>query len=133
MAEDGYDDGPSPSKELIMHEGQLLKIKFRGNVQDVTNGDLKLSFNTYIKARTNFKVKEIDKFAQKSIDCYRGFAQVFTPGMVKRLVPRDEEAAKQKNPPMKEVLEEGDVLMCELLISLPKVVMMSLLNLLKLR
>ena len=124
LSEEGYDLGPSPSHELILHEGQKMFITFRGNIQEEQQGipcKLKFVFNTHIKNRVEFSVEEIDQFAQKSIDCYRGFAQVFTRGLVDKQVPVDpDNPDKKKNVPMKTIVVEDDILLCEMLINLPK-------------
>ena len=57
---------------------------------------------------------EIDTFAQKGIDCYRGFGQVYTWGLVRRELLDDNKKKVVK-------MEEGDLLLAEMLISLPKV------------
>ena len=31
----GYDLGPPPSKDIIVHEGHKMMVKFRGNIQKV--------------------------------------------------------------------------------------------------
>ena len=38
---------------------------------------MRLVYNSNIKTRLDFRVAVVDKFAQKSIDVYRGFVQVF--------------------------------------------------------
>ena len=71
-------------------------------------------FNSHIKTKLDFSVVEIDRFAQKGINCYRGFAQVFVRDMVEQEVVNED---KQKSI----VMVEGDVLLTEMLVSLPKV------------
>ena len=117
LADEGFEEGPSPSKDIILHEGQELQICFRGNIQNDCENNLRTCFNSHIKSQFSFKVTEIDRFAQKTIDCFRGFAQVYTPGMVLKKIPKD----AQKNQTVQEEMVEGNVLLCEMLISLPKV------------
>lgn len=125
LTEEGFDAGPPPSPELVVREGQTMEIRFRGNIKDEEDmtETLQMVFNSHIRTRMEFVVTEIDRFAQKGIDCYRGFAQVYTRGLVAVEVPVDGEKDK-KNPKqalVKTIYEEGDELLCEMLINLPKV------------
>ncbi len=108
----GYDHGPPPSNDLIVHEGTKMSIQFRGNIQkdeeESAGNDLHFVFNSHIRTRQEFVVHEVDRFAQKSINCYRGFAQICTGGLVEKTVPLDEEKAKQnKSTPTKTILVQG--------------------------
>ena len=79
LEESGYVEGPNPSPDLTLHEGQNLYMKFRGNIHVVTeNPDLGFIFNTHIQTTRQFTIDEKDRFAQKSLPCYRGFVQVRT-------------------------------------------------------
>ena len=123
LTDEGYDDGPPPSKDIILKEGQILQVHFRGNVKCMSSDTSpRMVFNTYIKSRATFAVEEIDKFAQKSFDCYRGFAQIYT----NMIVPSQSQAgakpaATGQKPAAVEVTEQT-VLLTELLISIPKVI-----------
>lgn len=133
MAEQGYEVGPALSQELIMHEGQVIKVRFRGNIcrsgsdgePDEHHEPMEFVYNSHIKAELKFDVTEIDKFAQKGIDCFRGFAQLFTVGLVPKEVDKNEEE-KSRNTQSKKMgpkveMVEADILLWEMLISLPKV------------
>ena len=117
LADEGFEEGAPPSKDLILKEGQSLYIKFRGNVNCISeNPKLNLIFNTHITSSTDLKVVEMDTFAQKGLPCYRGFAQVFT----RSLVPKpDQEGTKKSNEPPE--MMEAEILLTELLIEIPKV------------
>ncbi|KAK3098637.1 hypothetical protein FSP39_021461 [Pinctada imbricata] len=118
LADEGYDDGPAPSKEIIIKEGQILEIQFRGNVRCISDTKTpNVVFNTYIRSRVKFSVEEIDKFAQKSFDFYRGFAQVFTNLEVPVTGQPKTTASGQK--PVIEMTNEF-TLLSDLLISIPK-------------
>ena len=117
LAEDGYEDGPEPSPELIMREGQQVMFDFRGNIENMTENLPRFVFNSHIRTKLTFDVRVIDKFAQKGIHCYRGFGQCFTKG----LIPRDYVTEGDRGTKLNTVLEEGNILLCEMLISLPKV------------
>ena len=120
LSEDGYDDGPAPSPELNVREGQALKLCFRGNINDEEGKKHKMVFNSHIRTKLDFSVKEVDKFAQKCIDCYRGFGQVYSRGLVAKQV-RIEVEDSRAPAKVQTVWEEEDILLCEMLISLPKV------------
>ena len=78
ITEEGFDAGPPPSQDLILREGQIMELRYRGNIQAEAEllGQLKMVYNSHIRTRVEFTVTEIDRFAQKGIDCYRGFTQV---------------------------------------------------------
>ncbi|XP_013383289.1 death domain-containing protein 1 [Lingula anatina] len=125
MTEEGFDDGPPASKDLVLTEGQELFLRFRGNIQCEDEEEiLNFCFNSQLKSGVNIYVTEIDKFAQKSLDCYRGFVQVYTKGMIKQIIKKeneDRDAVGGKSGPKEEVTwVMGDILLCELLVSLPK-------------
>ncbi len=130
LTDEGYELGPSPSPELVLREGQQMTITFRGNVKDDDEGEMRFMYNSHIRTKLDFTVTEIDRYAQKGIDCYRGFSQVYTRGMVERQVPidpdKDTQSASGSKPKQltKTVLIEEDILLCEMLINLPKVSLM---------
>ncbi|ELU09375.1 hypothetical protein CAPTEDRAFT_221873 [Capitella teleta] len=123
LTEQGFEHGPALSQEIIMGEGQVISVQFRGNLQMSQQEEpvTKFVYNSHIKACLNFDVMEIDKYAQKGIDCYRGFAQVFTRGLVPKVLDVDEDKTirNKKGGPRVEMVEE-DIMLCEMLISLPK-------------
>ena len=118
LNEKGFDYGPPPTDDIIMREGQEITVRFRGNIKEEEEDvkELKMAFNSNIKTKVNFRVAVKDTFAQKSIDCYRGFVQCYTTGLVPNKTP--EEAAKEGKPVE---MVSGLVLAGELLVSLPKV------------
>ncbi|XP_064618460.1 death domain-containing protein 1-like isoform X1 [Liolophura sinensis] len=121
LSEEDYDEGPPPSKPFIVKEGQIMEIRFRGNVQRQNSQEgLRFVYNSRIKCLMHFSVEEIDKFAQKSFDCYRGFAQVYTKVLVPVQEQSEEEKARNNHMQRNTAWEEGDTLLGELLISLPK-------------
>ncbi|XP_052088034.1 uncharacterized protein LOC127725221 [Mytilus californianus] len=117
----GYEEGPNPSKDLIVKEGQILDISFRGNIQCTKEADkLRLIFNTHFRSRLDFNVEEIEKFAQKSFHTYRGFAQVSSDVVHKKLhIMEHQTPGAPKKPPQIEVTKER-LLLTELLINIPK-------------
>jgi hypothetical protein len=81
----------------------------------------KFVYNSHIQAELTFDVVEIDKFAQNGIDCFRGFAQFYTRGFVPKVPETEEEKARVKKAGAKVEMVMDDILLCEMLISLPKV------------
>lgn len=65
---------------MFVKEGEAIEVGFRGNLQPDEDVDLTLIFNSHIKTQLNLYVAEIDKYAQKSFNSYRGFAQLFVKG-----------------------------------------------------
>ncbi|KAH9508400.1 hypothetical protein Btru_055120 [Bulinus truncatus] len=124
LADEGYDHGPRPISDITVTEGQRLGLRFRGNVVPV-DSDVRtmFAFNTYIPFRLKFHVCEQDKFAQRGFDSYRGFSQIFTATKVKRFLDLSEDKDQwlsQGQRAKDENIFEGDFLLCEQLIVLPK-------------
>ena len=117
LADEGYDEGPMISKDIILKEGQFLEVHFRGNLMTDVETPIRIVFNSQLKTRASFMITEIDKFAQKSFECYRGFAQVYTRGLVPRTAKEEE---KNKAGKQQQDWAEGDILLCEMLMNLPK-------------
>ncbi len=79
----------------------------------------KMAFNSHIKARWDFDVCVLDNFAQKSLDCFRGFCQFYSTQTATRMKTLQEDNNRKPLILTEEVEEE--YLLCELLLSLPKV------------
>ena len=117
LAEKSFDYGPSPSDDVIMREGQEITIRFRGNIKSSDDKkETKLVFNSNIKTKLNITAVVCDTFAQKSIDCYRGFIQIYTAGPQ---LDQTQEGASREGGQVK--MAAGEILVSELLINLPKV------------
>ncbi|XP_041352496.1 uncharacterized protein LOC121370984 [Gigantopelta aegis] len=171
LAEEEFEEGPPPSRDILVKEGQIMKITFRGNIRldetddvsktansqtdhsskatskeadddvvktasqqtdqfsEPTNRETDYAiktivYNSHISSKVNFRVIELDKFAQKAIASYRGFAQVVTKGLVPKVISVDDRdksrsSAQQHKAPVIEMIP-GNLLLCELLISIPK-------------
>ena len=133
----GYHDGPRPSREIYMHEGQKLWVHFRGNIQGTTEdgGPLRPSpvqflYNSQMPPSTEVRVRQVDEFAQRCINVYRGFVQLFTEQLVLRPCPTDADKSsstriggeRQKNKEAQKMeWVMGDKLLAEMVITLPKV------------
>ncbi|XP_045204736.2 titin homolog [Mercenaria mercenaria] len=115
MEDNAFTEGPNPSPDIVIKEGQQLYMKFRGNMECISeNPSLSFIYNTNIRATREFKINEREEFAQKSLPCYRGFVQIFTKALVPKPIP--EGAPKNVQPEM----VEAEVLLTELLVELPK-------------
>ncbi|XP_064627950.1 death domain-containing protein 1-like [Lineus longissimus] len=122
LNEAGYEDGPSPSKDIIVHEGQKLWINFRGNIRcmDKHASELEFAFNSHLNSSLRFSVAEVDQYAQKSSNMYRGFAQIYTHAMLQQAVKVEDKVSTKRNDSVKMELVQGEKLLSELLINLPK-------------
>ena len=77
MEDNAFTEGPNPSPDIVLKEGQQLYMKFRSNVECISkNPSLSFIYNTNIRATREFKINEREVFAQKSLPSYRGFIQV---------------------------------------------------------
>ncbi|XP_055889115.1 putative autophagy-related protein 11 isoform X1 [Biomphalaria glabrata] len=123
LADEGYDQGPRPSPDIMVTEGQKLNLRFRGNLT-LVDDDVRtmFAFNTYIPFKLRFQVREHDRFAQRGFHSYRGFCQIYTTGKVKRFLDAtdDKEMWSVNGQRGKDGYVDGDVLLCEQLIVLPK-------------
>ncbi|XP_013379573.1 titin homolog [Lingula anatina] len=98
---EGYGYGPVPSKDIILHEGQEVKVTFRGNLQFEGDSHLKFVFNSNLdSARTQAVLVHKDFYAQKGFDSYMGHAQFWTD------VTGDE--------------NHNEVMLCEMCVKIPK-------------
>lgn len=79
LAEEGYKQGPAPSSEVKLREGQVVEIGFRGNIQPCESNFLRRCvLHNNIPFRVELSLTEIDRFAQKAFASYRGFVQLST-------------------------------------------------------
>ncbi|XP_076445226.1 death domain-containing protein 1-like isoform X2 [Babylonia areolata] len=80
LAEEGYSQGPPPTGQVKLREGQLLEISFRGNLKPRDDSEFVplCAFHNSLPFRAQFSVTEIDEFAQKGFASYRGFVQFTT-------------------------------------------------------
>lgn len=74
------------SQEVFLKEGQKIEVRFRGNLQPDEEVDLIMAYNSHIRCQLDMYVAEIDKYAQKSFDSYRGFAQFYVEGEILKVL-----------------------------------------------
>ena len=75
--EEGFSEGPSPSKDIRIREHEKITVTFRGNVTFEDDEDhLCFVFNTNKSgAKSDLFIKEVDRFSQHALDHYRGHVQ----------------------------------------------------------
>ncbi|XP_071113807.1 uncharacterized protein [Haliotis cracherodii] len=126
LEDEGFEEGPSLSKEISVKEGQVIDLKFRGNLQPETDEfKHQFVFNSHIPCRVDFTVQTVDTFAQKGFDSFRGFAQLFTEGFVPKTLPpvddnRESKRGSTQKAQPRVVMVIGEVLISELLMTIPK-------------
>ena len=116
---DGFDDGPDSSAPLWLREGDVLEVGFRGNVKSYDDSQqLEMVYNSPLSSSVAFDVVEVDKFLQRSYSTYKGFVQLFRKVKVVRQksVKGDDGEVHQVS-----VVEYSRELLCDMLISVPKV------------
>lgn len=86
-------------KELFVQEGQLLEIRFRGNVQpvDAQQRSVPFVFNTHFPFYYETLVQEVDRYAQHLSPHFYGFLQIFDRTMNEQLTSKDVERKKSTN------------------------------------
>jgi len=140
LAEEGFDLAPAVDPEVVLREGHELVLRFRGNVCEAGGrAELRTNFNSNIRTRWDFEVSVLDRFAQKAIDCYRGFVQIYARTH-RRPKPRPQEMLRDPSSANKLILAKRgagttasqqehlveETLLCEMLVSLPKVTVIGL-------
>ncbi len=114
--DDGYEEGPGASGNVVLREGDVLQLGYRGNVKAEEEGTPDtMIYNSQLTTAIKTYVIEVDKFLQKSYNVYRGFVQVNKKIRV-ILPPKNNEEEDNEN---KDVFKYDIV--CEHLISIPKV------------
>ncbi|XP_013408435.1 uncharacterized protein LOC106172334 [Lingula anatina] len=122
LNEEGYEEGPGASSDIIINEGDVLEVRFRGNIKSEENKRLRVVFNSHLKSTVNFYACELDQYLQKSFPVFKGFAQIYKRVMVLRTPqPSENSDGDEPNPQdLKPRWEEDWELVSELLVTLPK-------------
>jgi len=78
LADDGYEEGPHPSKEFSLSEGARLELSFSGNIrrQDEQQST-PLVYHFHGDMESHFQLSPVDKFLQKQLNSYRGVVDVY--------------------------------------------------------
>jgi len=78
LADDGYEEGPEPSKEFLMSEGGRLELVCHGNIRRDDEQQLTpLVFHFHGDVESHFQLSPVDKFLQKQLNSYRGVIDVY--------------------------------------------------------
>lgn len=80
LEKENYSKDDELIKEIIVDEGQLLEIRFRGNVQPINPQQriVPFAFNTHFPFYFETSIEEIDRYAQHLSSCFYGFLQIFS-------------------------------------------------------
>ena len=92
-----YGSDDEQCKEIILREGQLLELRFRGNVlpKDAARKPNPFAFNTYYPFYFETNVAEIDTYSQHIAPQFYGFAQIFSKQKVLSTISKDMDKKKQ--------------------------------------
>ena len=96
IEQENYSNENEQSKEIVVQEGQLLELRFRGNVLPNENDRqaIPFAFNTYFPFYFETNVIEIDKYSQHLSSYFYGFIQIFSKQKVLRNVIKEIEKKK---------------------------------------
>ncbi len=99
LEQEHFTNDDQQSKELILQEGQLLEIRFRGNVLPTVDQQKSypFAFNTYFPFYYQTNVAEIDKYSQHFSSCFYGFVQIFSKQKVLRTIIKEMDKKKQQS------------------------------------
>lgn len=88
LQQENYSTDLERPKEIILQEGQLLEIRFRGNVQPIAaqQRTATFAFNTHFPFYFETEIGEIDRYAQHLSSYFYGFLQIFSKPTVVRHV-----------------------------------------------
>ena len=98
LEQENFPSDEEQSKEIILQEGQLLELRFRGNVLPVEDQEKSqpFAFNTYFPFYFQSNVIEIDRYAQHFSPFFYGFVQIYSKQKVLRTIPKDIDKKKQQ-------------------------------------
>ncbi|GAB1600305.1 uncharacterized protein LOC115227399 [Argonauta hians] len=94
LKESEFTNSPPSFPVISVEEGQLIEIKFRGNLKNTTPQRNSFIYNSNLNTSIDFSVLEIDKYLQKNFPVFRGYVRLFrhiNPPEVKRKNKVEEE------------------------------------------
>ena len=120
LDEEGYEEGPGSSANLMLREGDVLEVGFRGNVkaEEERASPSTMIYNSQLPTSLKTYIVEVDKFLQKNYPVYRGFVQVHRKVKIPPPPYKWGEETKEDEAPKDEYKLE---FVCEHLVSIPKV------------
>jgi hypothetical protein len=98
LQQENYTTDNEQAKELTLQEGQLLELRFRGNVLpiDYHKQSYPFAFNTYFPFYFPTNIRETDKYSQHFSPYYYGFVQIFSKQKVLRTIAKEIDKKKQQ-------------------------------------
>ena len=111
LQQENYTNEDEQTKEVILQEGQLLELRFRGNVLPndyQATQSVPFAFNTHFPFYFEKIVNEVDKYSQHFSPCYYGFLQIFTKQKVLRTINKDFEKKKPLAEPVRLLINLND-------------------------
>ncbi|CAF1259707.1 unnamed protein product [Rotaria sordida] len=122
IQQENYSTENEQIKEIILEEGQILELRFRGNVIPINNDQqsIQFAFNTYFPFYFETNVSEIDKYSQHLSSYFYGFIQIFSKQKFLRNGIKEIDKKKQQSDIGKQEWQDSDICLAELLITLPK-------------
>jgi hypothetical protein len=98
LEQEHFTNDNEQSKELILQEGQLLELRFRGNVlpDEDHQKSYQFAFNTYFPFYFQSNVSEIDKYSQHFSSYFYGFIQIFSKQKLLRTITKEIDKKKQQ-------------------------------------
>ncbi|VDL93354.1 unnamed protein product [Schistocephalus solidus] len=130
LATAGYTEGDKPTGPLFIYERQVFEVAFKGNIRpkkggprdsrhlSMDDGPMRIAFNSALQNTYMVDVEECDSSAQVACEKFRGFLEVTFQHLVKKPAKKRKGARTVGN--KKFVMELETVLLCQLLIKLPK-------------
>ena len=118
LQKENYATETEQSKEMLLQEGQMLEIRFRGNVRptEISANAVPMAFNTHFPFFLETKVNVADRYAQHLSADYYGFLQIFTKQIEKKQTSSSAAELVSVGSP----LLDNELCLIELLIRLPK-------------
>jgi len=78
LADDGYDEGPEPSREFLVSEGARLELSFHGNIRrEDEQQSTPVVFHYRADFESRFQFSPVDRFLQSQLNSYRGVVDVY--------------------------------------------------------
>jgi hypothetical protein len=96
IQEENYANLDEQTKEIVLQEGQLLELRFRGNVLPVKSSPqpVPFAFNTNFPFYFETNISEIDKYSQHLSAYFYGYIQVYSKQKSTRNPTREMERKK---------------------------------------
>ncbi|CAF4436355.1 unnamed protein product, partial [Adineta steineri] len=99
IKKENYTNNDEQIKEIILQEGQLLELRFRGNVLPINiiqHSTIPFAFNTNFPFFFETNISEIDKYCQHLSSCYYGYIQIYSKRKHYQNVLKDIDKKKQQ-------------------------------------